>query len=568
VSWEGVIGPEYDLTVAIAIATGAAAAETTLYDATSHPTLRIQAIDPGSWGERIGVHVGRSSRFAAVTSAESQPPGSVGLVLESITGFRPFQLVRIFQPGVAVSEFRVLDRVDVARRTMSWTGALPAAFNLAAAASGARPISVESLEFSLSVSLDGRLAELHDGLSLIPDDKDYFVETAVARTSTLIAAAVLPSPALIQDRLPDPGAGDLTGGSVRLFGGRDGTAAIGTAEFLSALAGVADVDDVAILAIPDLMIRPMPLPATAPLPVQPPDPCLLDPTLPLDAAPPSPAPVEQAPSLTLDQIARVQQAMLTQCELKMDRFAVLDPPPPAATGSFGQVQSWRRRFDSKYGALYHPWILAPDPLRVENAPVRRVPPSGAVVGGYAANDLELGVHHAPANRPLKFTQGAAEEISDGQQDILNPAGINCLREFPGRGLRVWGARTVSSDPEWRFVNVRRLMSFIEEALQKGLEWAVFQPNGYRLRSLITASVTVFLDRLWEQGALVGASADEAFYVRCDAENNPDSETASGKLLIEIGIALVRPAEFVVIRIGRVDESFEIEERQGRGIGNG
>ena len=568
VSWEGVIGPEYDLGAAVEVATGAAAAQATLYDRTSHPTLRIRAVNEGSWGERLTVRVGRSSRFAAVTSAETQPGGSIALLLDSITGFRPFQLVQIFQPGVPAPEFRVLDRIDVARRTIAWTGALPAAFSLADAASGARPISVESLEFSLSVSLDGRLAELHDGLSLVAFDKEHYVERAVARTSRLIAVEVLPSAAPVEDRLPDPGASNLTGGAARLFGGRDGTAAIGAVEFMSALDGAADLDEIAILAMPDLMIRPVPLVPTAPRPVEPPDPCSLGPVLPPDAPPPQPALLEQAPALTVDQIARVQQAMLTQCELKMDRFAVLDPPPPQANGSFGQVQSWRRRFDSKYGALYHPWILTPDPLRVENRPVRRVPPSGAVVGVYAANDLELGVHHAPANRPVKFAQGAAEEISDAQQDILNPAQINCLREFPGRGLRVWGARTVSSDPEWRYVNVRRLMSFIEEALEESLAWAVFQPNNFQLRSLITAAVTVFLERLWEQGALVGGTAEQAFYVRCDAENNPDSETTKGRLLIEIGVALVRPAEFVVIRIGRVGESFEIEEKQGRAYGNG
>jgi phage tail sheath protein FI len=238
------------------------------------------------------------------------------------------------------------------------------------------------------------------------------------------------------------------------------------------------------------------------------------------------------------------------------------------TVSFAQVQSWRRRFDSKYGALYYPWILTPDPLRVENRPVRRVPPSGGVAGVYAANDLEQGVHHAPANRVVKFAQGAAEQLSDGEQDILNPMGINCIRDFPGRGLRVWGARTVSSDGAWRYVNVRRLMSFIEEALEEGLSWVVFKPNNTQLRTLIIASITAFLEALWERGALVGTTADEAFYIRCDSENNPPALSAEGKLLIEIGVALVRPAEFVVIRLGRLEDSFEIEEKQGRAYGNG
>lgn len=568
ISWEGVIGPEYDLAAAIDIVTGAGKAFLDLFDATSHATLRVRAIDEGSWGNRLTVHVGRSSPVASRTSPETQPPGSIGLLLDSVTGFRRNQLIRIFQPGAGAAEYRVLDRVDVARRTLTWTGALPALFVLADAASGTSPISVESVEFTLSVALDGLLSEIHGGLGLVAADTQYYVVDAVARVSRLISVEALSSPASLQDRLPDPAAANLLGGTGRLSDGRDGTAALSPAEFLAALDSAADVDEVAILAAPDLMIQPQPLVATNPRPAPQSDPCVLGP-LPYPDAPPAETELpEQAPSFTLDQIERVQQAMLNQCERKMDRFAVLDPPPFASTVSFAQVQSWRRRFDSKYGALYHPWILTPDPLRVEKRPVRRVPPSGGVVGVYAANDLEVGVHHAPANRVVKFAQGAAEPLSDGEQDLLNPMGINCIRDFPGRGLLVWGARTVSSDGDWRYVNVRRLMSFIEEALEEGLAWAVFKPNNTPLRSLITASVTVFLERLWEQGALVGTSADEAFYVRCDAENNPPAQAAEGKLLIEIGVAPVRPAEFVVIRLGRVEDSFEIEEKQGRGNGNG
>jgi phage tail sheath protein FI len=269
---------------------------------------------------------------------------------------------------------------------------------------------------------------------------------------------------------------------------------------------------------------------------------------------------EQAPAFTLDDIEGVQQAMLLQCEQKTDRFAVLDPPPPPPTNSFSQVQSWRHRFDSKFGALYHPWVLVPDPLRVENRPVRRVPPCGVVTGVYAGVDLEQGVHHAPANRLIQFALGPLEDVSEAEQEILNPLGINCLRELPGRGFRVWGARTISRDTEWIYVNVRRLMSLIEEALEDSLAWAVFQPNGPKLRRDITASIHAFLETLWEAGALVGNTADEAFYVRCDEENNPPSAMDLGKLLIEIGVAPVRTAEFVVIRIGRIDDSFEIEER--------
>ena len=567
IGWEGTIGAAYDLGAAIEIATGASAAALDVYDEHARVTLQVKAIDAGSWGDRLAIHVSRSSRLAARTVAELQPAGGETLLMETVMGFRQNQLVRIFQPGAVSAEFRLLTRVNAARSALQWAGPLPGAFNLVDAASGARPISIESMEFALSVLFDGRLMEVHSDLSLAPVDSRYFAPAAIARSSRLISVEAVASPGPLQDRLPNPSAANLTGATGRLFGGRNGTAAIGSAEFLAALNAAANEDEIALLAVPDLMIRPQPLVAIDPQPA-PAAPCSLDPQLAAEAPPPEPVLAEQAPDLSLGQIERIQQAMLTQCEQKRDRFAVLDPPPPARTGSFPQVHSWRRRFDSKFGALYHPWILAPDPLRVENSPVRRVPPSGAVTGIYARVDLEAGVHYAPANRVLKFTQGPVDDVSDGEQDILNPMGVNCIRYVPGRGLRVWGARTVSSDPEWRFVNVRRLMSLIEEALDEGLAWAVFQPNNGTLRSQITASVTVFLESFWERGALVGATPEEAFYIRCDDDNNPPGDMAAGRLMIEIGVALVRPAEFVVIRLGRINDSFEIEEKKGRGYGSG
>ncbi len=206
---------------------------------------------------------------------------------------------------------------------------MPIAFVLADAANGSRPITVESLEFTLSVALDGTLREIHDDLTLIAEDLDHYVTAAVARASRLIEVDVLPNPGTPEQRLPDVEAANLTGATARLAGGRDGIAAIRARQFLDALAVERDVDEIAILAAPDLMIesRPPVLSASRPEPV--PDPCRLDPPLLPPAPPPQSVLAEQAPTLALDEIERVQQAMLLQCEKKMDRFAVLDAPAAA-----------------------------------------------------------------------------------------------------------------------------------------------------------------------------------------------------------------------------------------------
>jgi len=191
--------------------------------------------------------------------------------------------------------------------------------------------------------------------------------------------------------------------------------------------------------------------------------------------------------------------------------------------------------------------------------VRREPPSGHVAGVYANTDLTVGVFKAPANAILQWAQDLTTEVSPEMQGYLNPIGVNCLRAFPGRGLRVYGARTVSSETSWQFVNVRRLVSMIEHALLIALQWAVFEPNNYALWSTVTASASNFLGALWKQGALVGNTPAEAFYVTCDATNNPTALTQEGQLNVEIGVAPTLPAEFVVFRIGATQDTLEATE---------
>jgi hypothetical protein len=231
-----------------------------------------------------------------------------------------------------------------------------------------------------------------------------------------------------------------------------------------------------------------------------------------------------------------------------DRFAILDPLPDLSPQ---EVKEWRVEeagYDSKYGALYYPWIKVANPAR--GGEPMLMPPSGHLAGIYARSDAERGVHKAPANEVVRGAIGLATQITKGEQDILNPLGINCIRAFPGRGIRVWGARTLSSDPAWRYINVRRLFNFVEESIEIGTQWVVFEPNDVDLWERVKRDITAFLTRVWRDGALFGTTPAEAFYVKCDEELNPVEVRDAGMLIIEIGLAPVKPAEFVIFRISQ------------------
>jgi hypothetical protein len=258
-----------------------------------------------------------------------------------------------------------------------------------------------------------------------------------------------------------------------------------------------------------------------------------------------------APGMTFPAI---QDAMLTHCELKKDRFAVMDSPEVIEEGGVDKLGKPR---DSKYGAYYFPWIEVYDPDRGNIF----VPPSGHMVGIYARTDSERGVHKAPANEIVRGALGLKYSVSRGEQDILNPKGINCIRDFSrrGRGIRVWGARTVSSDASWRYINVRRLFIMIEESIDIGMQWVVFEPNDHRLWKKIIRDITAFLYRIWRTGALFGRTPEEAFYVKCDEETNPPEVIDAGQCITEIGICPVKPAEFVIFRIGQWQAGSDISE---------
>ena len=238
-----------------------------------------------------------------------------------------------------------------------------------------------------------------------------------------------------------------------------------------------------------------------------------------------------------------QDAILTHCEKNRFRFAVLDSPETLDGG----IDSIPMPRDSIMGAFYFPWVQMYDMVADQNV---YAPPSGGVCGIYGRVDGTRGVHKAPANELFKTALGLKYNLTDAEQELLNPKGINCIRNFPGRGIRVWGARTISSNPEWRYINVRRLFCMIEQALQNGTNWVVFEPNTRDLWKKLVRNVTAFMLGIWKTGALFGNTPEEAFYVRCDDELNPPEAIDAGYVTLELGLAPAKPAEFVVFRVSQ------------------
>ena len=239
----------------------------------------------------------------------------------------------------------------------------------------------------------------------------------------------------------------------------------------------------------------------------------------------------------------VQLALVAHCENTKSRFAVLDIPLDKK--KVGDVLDHRNMFDTSYAALYHPWLEVFDPLARKSS---YMPPSGAMVGIYARTDTERGVQKAPANEVVRGCTGLSCPYNEGEQDILNPQGVNLIRSFTGRGIRVWGARTASSNPLWKYINVRRLFIFVEESLKANTNWVVFEPNSEALWGRVQRTIELFLSSMWRSGALAGTSPGEAFFVNIGRSTMTQDDIDNGRLICNIGIAPVKPAEFVIFRI--------------------
>jgi phage tail sheath protein FI len=293
----------------------------------------------------------------------------------------------------------------------------------------------------------------------------------------------------------------------QLAGGTDGDVP-GTAQYSLALGQIASLEDVSIVAAPGASAYP-------------------------DAA---------AINLALIAHAEARRAY---------RIAVLDTPPEQTPGA---VRVIRGQMDSRYAALYYPWVVVANPLsRPGREDIPReiaLPPSGFVCGIYARNDIQRGVHKAPANEVVRGALRFEIDVNFGQQEVLNPIGVNCLRLLSGRGYRVWGARLISSDPEWKYVSDRRYFNYLEASIDRGTQWAVFEPNGERLWANVRQTITDYLYNEWSNGALLGTTQEQAFFVRCDRSTMTQNDLDNGRLVCLIGVAIVKPAEFVIFRIGQ------------------
>jgi len=353
----------------------------------------------------------------------------------------------------------------------------------------------------------------------------------------------------------------VSNGIAWLAGGTDGLATL-KAEHITGegappgtrwgLAALEMIDDVSIVAIPDIMPKLRIVPATM---QPPPYDCRV-----LGQREPAPkkdeTPAEFPPAM---QTAELQEALVRHCEKLQYRIAILDPPddlaPDLALKTSEPFQT------SRFAALYYPWIQVSDPLRLTGL-VRAVPPSGAVAGIYARSDRLYGVHKPPAN---EVVQGAlnvkfiVDEIAHGD---LNEAGVNVVRPFAGRGIRVYGARTTCSDTMWRYVNVRRLISMIEKAIDKGSQWTVFEPNGAPLRREMDRSIRSYLESLFRLGMLDGADSEAAYSVKCDDDTTPPEAQDAGRVICKVGVQPPAPAEFVVVVIGKTQNAMEILKEGG------
>ncbi|MEU1053082.1 phage tail sheath subtilisin-like domain-containing protein [Streptomyces sp. NPDC005876] len=422
--------------------------------------------------------------------------------------------------------------------------ALPAAeprqlgtFTVTATAAGQHgPLSVEVADpegegpaerFKLIVKDGDKAVETFD-VSAKKGNRSYVVTQVKERSKLISVAEAAPSAQLARPEnqtvaLPAPPAAPAEAAPAE----QDGSADPGPAQYLgdsadrTGFGGLEAIDEISMVAVPDLMAA------------------------------------YQRGAIDLEAVKAVQLGMIAHCELMGDRVAIIDPPPSL---NARQIRVWRQEtagYDSKYAALYYPWIKSFDPATGQS---KIVPPSGHVAGVWARNDSERGVHKAPANEVVRGAVDLELQITRGEQDLLNPVGVNCIRAFPGRGIRIWGARTLSSDPAWRYLNIRRYFNYLEESILLGTQWVVFEPNDQNLWARIRRNVSAFLVSEWRSGALFGSRPEEAYYVKCDEETNPPESVDLGRVVCEIGIAPVKPAEFVIFRLAQFSSgSGELEE---------
>jgi hypothetical protein len=390
----------------------------------------------------------------------------------------------------------------VARWSARWPGTAGSRIRIVTTPGPAADQTVD-----VEVHLDGRV-DRHVGLSVVATE-ERFVGTVLGAVDPTDEHGLVRFE--VADPSPDPDTlitALLSAGAtgIQLGGGSDGGEPTPTS-LATGLEALGKVDEIALVALPD------------------------------------------AGAMELDASGAAATALVAHCEEHPYRLGFVDPPSGLDVGG---VLAFRARFDSSRAALYHPWLLVDDPSTAPGGPPSPlpVPPSGAVAGICARVDRARGVHVAPADERVLGIVGLAADVSTADQERLNPAGVNAIRTFPGRGTLVWGARTMSSDPEWKYVSIRRLFAFLEHSIDQGTQWAVFEPNGEPLWAAVRRAVEDFLLLQWQAGMLIGQKPEDSFFVRCDRSTMTQNDLDNGRLVVLIGVSAVRPAEFVVLRIGQ------------------
>lgn len=486
----------------------ARAASVTLKDLYGRPTLKLSARDPGKWGRSIKVNVSSASRPPKTHIVGTLEKGATEAFVGFTKGFEPGATVRI-SSGARSEYVRV---TEVKRKRICWD-----------AKQGLRGVyeeaSAEGVELKVTVTSPFGF-EIHDNL-VFEKNHPRDLARVICENSNVIEAEDLGS------RTPAPFNMPQADVEQALGGGSDGSAEISPSDFQ----GTADLqertglfaleayEDVGMICLPDLQTA-------------------------MDRG-----------ALSEQDFEAVQHMVVDFCERWKMSVAILDFPR-----NFGleEARDWRDRFDSKYAAFYYPWIVAQDP-EGNGAGTQLVPPCGHVAGLTSYVDNEYGVHRAAANLVLKNALGLERLLTKDIIDVLAPEGINCFRNFRGRGIRPWGVRTVSSDTAWQHLNVRRLFIMVERSIAEGTEWAVFEPNTWDTWKTVERQVSGFLYRMWRDGMLQGSVPEEAFFVRCDEALNTQETRDAGEFHCEIGIAAVRPAEFIVFRIGQQAADIITEE---------
>lgn len=466
----------------------------------SDAVLSVAAKNPGAWGNNISVVITPSSKAKTQVLDILETAGGKRYHVKNSSGFNAGDVVMYSDQTTAVynrvikSQDNIIEFENEFDESVIDKNLLPSKV-------------ITTCEFNLEVKADDQV-ELYENVSFNIEASNY-VDKKTAKSDLVevrclaAGSSDIVSPFLAISELDEEKA--LV--SVNLAGGSNGSvSSLSAADFIGTDGGAGkrtgiqsflDNDNVSIMAVPGVT----------------------DPN--------------------------VQLMLVAHCENLGSRFAVLDMPRDAK--KLDNIMAHRDIFDSNYAALYHPWLLVFDPLDKKNI---AIPPSGSMIGIYARSDSTRGVHKAPANEPVRACVGLDCQFNKGEQDILNPKGVNLIRSFPGMGIRVWGARTATSNPSWKYINVRRLFIFIEESIKANTNWAVFEPNDEVLWVRVRRTIEVFLTGMWRDGSLAGSSPEEAFFVNIGHDTMSQDDIDNGRLICVIGVAPVKPAEFVIFRISQ------------------